>query len=98
MRLDARQNRAAILRTHRDLPIIAWTVGSAGAQLVGRVNALAPAAEVRQAFHAWRAALLLSECGEVNSRTGGVYLRAVADRNRVRVGLTATVLDDGCEG
>jgi hypothetical protein len=88
---------AAILRTHRDLPIIAWTVGSAGATLVGQVNALAPAAEVRAAFEAWRAALMLPERVEVSS-PGSVYLRAMADRNRVHVGLTAAVLDDGSEG
>jgi hypothetical protein len=89
---------AAILSTHRDLPIIAWTVGSAGAELVGQVNGLAPAAEVRAAFEAWRAALMLPERTEVASRSGSVYLRAVADRNRVHVGLTATVLDDGSGG
>lgn len=90
---------AAILQTHRDLPIIGWTVGSAGATLVGHVNALAPVAEVRAAFEASRVALMLPERTEVTSRSGSVYLRAVADRNRVRVGLTAAVaLGDGSEG
>jgi hypothetical protein len=89
---------AAILRTNRDLPIIAWTVGSAGADLVGHVNALAPAAEVRAAFHAWRAALMLPERVEATSGSGSVYLRAMADRNRAHVALTAVVLDDGSEG
>jgi hypothetical protein len=88
---------AAILQTHRDLPIIVWTVGSAGATLVGQVNAVAPAVEVRAAFQAWRAALMLPERAEVTSRAGTVYLRAAARRNGVHIGLTATVLDDGCE-
>lgn len=52
---------AAILQMHRDLPIITWTVGSAGATLVGQVSGLAPAAEVRTTFEAWRAALMLTE-------------------------------------
>jgi len=86
---------AAILDTHRDLPIIAWTVVPAGSTLVGHVNGLAPADEVRQAFDTWRAALTLIEHSEVTSCGGTTYLRAVAYRNRVRVGLTATVFDDG---
>jgi len=85
---------AAILQTHRGLPIITWTVGSAGATLVGQVSGLAPAAEVRATFEAWRAALMLTERTEVASRAGIVYLRSVALRNRIQVGLTATVLND----
>ncbi len=33
----------AILTAHPDLPVIAWTVGPAGATLTGQVNGLAPA-------------------------------------------------------
>jgi hypothetical protein len=85
---------ATILDTHRDLPIIGWTVVPAGATLLGHVNGLAPAAEVRQAFHAWRVVLRLLEHGEVTSGAT-TRLRATADRNRVRVALSASVFDDG---
>jgi hypothetical protein len=84
----------AILQAHRDLPIIAWTIGTAGSSLVGRVNGLARAGQVRTTFEAWRLALGLTEQSEVTSSGGAVYLRAVAHRNRVQVGLTATVLDE----
>lgn len=86
---------AAILDAHRDLPLIAWTVGSAGANLVGHVNGLAPADTVRDVFDTWRVALTLDGPGERTSGGGTSHLYAVADRNRVRVGLTATVIDDG---
>jgi len=86
---------AAILDTHRHLPIIAWTVVPDGSTLVGHVNGLAPADEVRQVFHVWRAALTLIEHSEVTSGGETTHLRAVANHNRVRVGLTATVFDDG---
>ncbi len=44
---------AAILDAHRDLPVIAWTVGPAGSVLIGQVSGLAPAVRVREAFGAW---------------------------------------------
>jgi hypothetical protein len=87
---------AAILDVHRDLPIIAWTVGSAGASLVGHVNGLAPADEVRRVFQAWQAALAVTGCAEVAS-SGVVLLRATAVRGRVRIALTATVFHDADE-
>jgi hypothetical protein len=82
-----------ILDVHRDLPGIAWTIAAAGATLIGHVNGPSSAGRVRQVFDLWRAALTLTEhtshpCG------GTVFLRAVADRNRVRVRLTATLVDD----
>jgi hypothetical protein len=85
---------AAILHTHRNLPLITWTVGSAGATLTGQINGLAPAAQVRTSFEAWRAALSIREHTETPSGPGIAYLRAVTRRNRVRVGLTATAFDD----
>jgi inactivated superfamily I helicase len=88
---------AAILDTHRDLPVIAWTVGPAGANLIGHVNGLAPAATVREVFDTWRAALALDAPDEPTSGGGSIALHAVAVRNRVRVGLTATILHDGRE-
>lgn len=85
---------AAILRAHRDLPMIAWTVGPAGATLTGHVNGLGPAQEVRASFDAWRAALMICEHTDTRSGPGVAHLRAVTRRNRVHVGLTATVFDE----
>lgn len=85
---------AAILDAHRDLPGIAWTVGAAGSTLVGHISGLAPATEVRRAFELWRVALMLTKHSEVTCGGGTTYLRAAADRHRVRVRLTATVFDD----
>jgi hypothetical protein len=84
---------AAILDTHRDLPVIAWTVGPVGASLIGRINGLAPAEQVRASFDAWRAALAICEHTQTPAGSGIAYLHAVTRRNRVRVGLTATVFD-----
>jgi hypothetical protein len=85
---------AAILDTHRDLPVIAWTVGAAGAMLSGRVTGPGPAAAVRAVFHDWRSALGLAEHSETVGEAGTCYLRAVGRRDRVRLALTATVFDD----
>jgi hypothetical protein len=85
---------AAILDTHRDLPVIAWTVGPAGAMLSGRVPGRGPAAAVRAVFHDWRLALCLAEHSETVGGSGICYLRAVGRRDRVRLSLTATVFDD----
>jgi hypothetical protein len=93
----ATRELAAILDTHRELPIIAWTVVPAASTLVGHVNGLGGADEVRQAFDTWRAALALGEDTETSSGSATVYLRAVARRNRVRLALTATVFEDHAE-
>jgi hypothetical protein len=89
------QRRAAaelvrILDTHRDLPLIAWSIASAGATLVGRVGADG----TRQVFDLWRAVLALDEHTEPGCAGGTVHLRAAADRNQVRVALVATVAVD----
>ena len=60
------QRRAAvelvrILQEHRDLPVIAWTVGTAGSVLVGHVNGLRPAAMARASFDAWTVALAVTQ-------------------------------------
>jgi hypothetical protein len=83
----------SILDTHRELPVIAWTVGAAGAALTGRLAGPAPAEQVRASFEAWRTALLLGETRETPSGQGTAFLRAVTSRNRVTVSLTATLLD-----
>ena len=87
---------AAVLDAHRDLPLIAWTVVPAGATLTGRVTGPAPS-KARQVFDLWRVALTLTEHSEVTSGGGTTYLRAGAHRNRVRIGVTATVFDDEAE-
>lgn len=87
---------AAILAAHPELPAIAWTVGPAGCTLAGRVAPWAPATRVRAVFAGWATALGLHETlGPGAAAAGGVsYLRAGAQRNRVRLALTATVDDE----
>ena len=81
---------AAILRTHADLPILAWTVGSAGSVLLGRVAAPAATPEARAVFDTWKTALMLRESS--STPTGGtVHPRAETRRNQVSVLVTATV-------
>ena len=84
----------AILRTHADLPILAWTVGSAGSVLIGRVAALAAAPEARVVFDTWKTALMLRESSST-PMNGTVHLRAEARRNQVSVLVTATVFITG---
>lgn len=92
--LRAATELASILQTHRDLPIIAWTVGYVGATLVGQVNGPTHSRQVRARFESWRSALALGEHSETGSAGGTIYLRVVADRNRVQIRLSATVFDD----
>lgn len=84
---------AEILKANPELPLIAWTVGTAGATLAGRVNGLAAPGAVRATFDAWRIALALTEHTETpsDSRT---FLRAVAYRDRIQLGISATIFDD----
>jgi hypothetical protein len=84
---------AAILEDCAGLPCIAWTVGPAGLLLAGRVNGLAPAAQVRATFSAWQAALALGEHRELHLGGGTTRLHAAARRDQVKVRLTATVFD-----
>ena len=90
------QRRAAgelgsILDRHPDLPVIAWTVGPAGSVLVGHVNGLSPAAQVRRAFEAWQSALALQDYHEDLTGSGTACLHAGIRRDQVKVQLTATV-------
>lgn len=86
---------AEILDDCAGLPCIAWTVGPAGPVLAGRVNGLAPAAQVRETFSAWQAALALGEYRERRLDGGTTWLHAAARRHQVKVRLTATVFDGG---
>jgi hypothetical protein len=94
------QRRAAaelvrILNAHRDLPVIVWTVGRTGATLVGQVNSFAPAAKVRQVWHAWRLALAIeAEPGQTRFGNGTTYLRCLVEREGIRLSLTATILNN----
>jgi hypothetical protein len=80
---------ASILRMHPDLPILAWTVGSAGSILLGRLVAPVTAPEARARFDTWQTALGLAESSCAPSGET-VHLRAEALRNQVSVLLTAT--------
>jgi hypothetical protein len=86
---------AAILDAYPDLPRIAWTVGPAGPVLAGRVSGLAPAAQVREVFTAWRRALALAEDPGQQMSGGMTWLHAAARRGLVKVRLTATVFGEG---
>ena len=84
---------AAILASHPDLPVIAWTVTASGGALSGQV--LAPAAGRRGLSAEWRRALGLDEATETPSRNGTpVSLHACGVRGGVTVSVTATVFDD----
>lgn len=83
---------ARILAGNPELPCITWTVGPAGSVITGRVSALAPSRQVRQAFHAWQQALGLGECSEQRSAGGTAWLRAADRSGEVTVRLTATVI------
>jgi hypothetical protein len=84
---------SAILQAHPGLPIIAWTVCSAGAKLVGRVNGLAPASDVRAVYEIWRTTLSLTEHRE-HATGSATYLNAATNRDRVRLALSATAFDE----
>jgi hypothetical protein len=93
------QRRAAAALTaipdrYRDLPVITWTVGPAGAVLNGHVNVLTAAVEDRQALDA-RQALTPTELSQTTCSDGTDYPRAVADRGRARLALIGTVFDHG---
>jgi hypothetical protein len=89
---------AAILDACPGLPALAWTVGPAGSVLTGQVSGLAPAAQVRGAFAAWRLALALQDYREHQMSGQTVWLHAAARRHQVKVRLTATVFEDEDEG
>lgn len=84
---------AAILDEHRDLPLIGWVVGTAGAGLVGRVDGLRPADQVRAAFEVWCAALGVGERAETPTGSGA-HLWATVHTRGVKVRLTAAVCGD----
>ena len=88
----AARELAAILDAHRDLPIIAWTLASAGSSVVGHVSGPASAGQLRGVFDAWRVALMLSQHREVTVDGGTIFLKATIHRNRVRVTLSATLM------
>jgi hypothetical protein len=84
-----------LLDKHRELPVIAWTVGPAGSVLVGRVNGLQPTATARAVFDAWTAALALGEYRE-HTHLALTCLSAQVRRDSVTIVLQADlVVDDG---
>lgn len=90
----AARELTAILDAHSELPVIAWTVASAGATVVGHVSGAVPAGQIRKVFHAWRTALTLVEFSQITAGAGRTYLHAATHRNRVQVRLIATVHDE----
>ena len=87
----AARELAAILDAHPDLPVIAWTVASAGSILVGHVSGPAPADQLRRTFDMWWEMLGHTPAEEVRFRDGTVVVKATSQRNRVRVTVTATL-------
>lgn len=81
---------ARTLDGHRDLPLLAWTVGPAGSALLGQVAT--PAG--RAGFDAWCHALDLADrCEHVHG--AAAYLSAKSHRDGVQIVLNATLIDDG---
>jgi hypothetical protein len=87
----AARELVAILDAHPDLPVIAWTVASAGSILVGHVSGTVSADQLRRTFDTWRQRLLLTPPEEVRFRDGSLVVKATSHRNRVRVTVTATL-------
>jgi hypothetical protein len=90
------QRRAAatlvrLLDEHRELPVIAWTVGPAGPVLVGRVNGLQHSATARAVFDTWTAALALDERREHTHLTL-TYLSAQTRCGSVTIVLQADLI------
>lgn len=88
---------AAVLDDCDGLPLIAWTVGSSGGGLSGRVAGPESAAGAREAFAAWRQALGTGDVLET-AVAGGAWLRASTVRGGVRVTVTVTVSAGGGRG
>lgn len=86
---------SAVLDTGRDLPAITWTIGPAGAVLIGHISG-GPATRISHVFRLWQHALALSEHHQTRDQI--TYLGASADRptpgGRVLLRLTATVIHD----
>jgi hypothetical protein len=83
----------AILDEYRYLPRIAWTVGTAGSTLVGRVGCGEPAGVVRMSFDSWCAALAVEEQTETPAG-GGSHLSASVRTGGVKITLTALAVSE----
>jgi hypothetical protein len=93
------QRRAAallvkLLDEHRDLPPIAWMVGT-GSQLVGRVSGLQPAATARAEFEAWADALELGKRHEYGDAV--THLSARTRRDSVDLAVMADLIHNDDE-
>ena len=86
-----------LLDEHRELPVIAWTVGPAGSVLVGRVNGLQPPVMARAVFDAWTTALALGEFRE-HTHLALTCLSAQAHRASVTIVLRADLILDDEDG
>jgi len=88
---------AAILDDCDGLPLIAWTAGSPGGGLSGRVAGPESAAGAREAFAVWRQAPGMSDVLETPV-AGGAWLHARTMRGWVRVTVAVTVSAGGGRG
>jgi hypothetical protein len=84
---------ASILDEHPGLPLITWIVGTAGASLIGRVDSLRTAEQVRTAFEVWCVALGVDQRAETPTG-GGAHLWATVHTGGVKVSFTAAVRGD----
>lgn len=82
----------AILEEYRDLPRVAWTVGTAGSSLVGRIGCGEPAV-VRMSFDSWCDALAVEQWAETPAG-GGSHLSASVRTGGVKITLTALVVSE----
>jgi hypothetical protein len=98
------QRRAAaqlpgVLEAGRGLPPAAWTIGTAGATLAGRLPRPRRRTSQRAAFEAWRQALGLTRRVSAHDQQAqeqpiGTYLSASGTIGGVRVHLSATIVHD----
>jgi len=79
---------ANILQRNAELPLIAWTVCSAGCAVAGRVNAGGGETLTRATFESWCRAIGLDEQVSGN---GNTLRRATGHHGIVKVTITATI-------
>jgi hypothetical protein len=85
---------AHILQRNTELPLIAWTVCSAGSAVAGRVNAGGGETLTRATFEAWCRAVGLDEQVTGN---GTRLWRATGHHGIVKVTITATIMANAGE-
>jgi hypothetical protein len=87
---------ANILERNTELPLISWTVCSAGCAVAGRVNPGGGERLARATFESWRQAIGLNEPTEVAGNGAGLR-RATGHNGIVKVTITAAIAADAGE-